>query len=146
MAFTEKDEKRFWSKVGLPDENGCMNWLGSGTPPGYGQIGFGKRKKYVHRVSYELRVGPIPEGLQIDHLCRNRACVAPVHLEAVTQKENLERGVGAEVTRLRHASRTHCKHGHEFTPENTRMYDGYRVCRECRKISDRKRYMSKKGS
>lgn len=130
MQITEKIEKRFWSKVSLPDEGGCMSWLASKNPFGYGQIKVGFRPVVAHRVSYALRVGTVPEGMEIDHLCRNRVCVAPNHLEAVTHRVNMLRGktIGAENSR-----KTHCKHGHEFSYENTYMTPtGARQCRTCR--------------
>ena len=111
---------RFWEKV---DKSGdCWQWTGS-KGDGYGKVN-GFHTSLAHRLSYEEACGPIPEGLQLDHLCRNRACVKPGHLEAVTQKVNQERGSNA--------TRTHCKHGHEYTPENTKIIrSGSRWCREC---------------
>lgn len=84
-------EVRFWAQVDKTQT--CWLWTGSGTPTGYGQIGVNGRKQYVHRYAYELLVGPIPEGLTIDHLCRNPPCVNPSHMEPVTQAENTRRGV-----------------------------------------------------
>ena len=128
-------ETRFWSKV---DRSGgptaCWPWLAACSGRGYGHVWVGgaKRQETAHRVAYELLVGPIPAGLTIDHLCRNRRCVNPAHLEPTTMRENTLRGVGATA---RHARQTHCKNGHEFTFENTYIWhgDGYprRDCREC---------------
>jgi hypothetical protein len=84
-------EERLWAKVNKEgDENGCWNWTAA-LRNGYGVIGQKKSLLYAHRVSYELLVGLIPVGYQIDHLCRNRRCVNPAHLEAVTQQENIRR-------------------------------------------------------
>lgn len=117
--------------------NGTPCWVWTGcrnNGRGYGQFRVGGRldgkTKLVHRLVYDLLVGPIPEGLQLDHLCRNRACCNPAHLEPVTQEENRRRG-------LRGGLNTHCLNGHEYTPENTYHYKGKpgrgreRVCRTC---------------
>lgn len=110
-------------------------WGGAIDPTGYGRISVNGRMLYVHRYAYELFVGPIPEGYQIDHLCRVRDCWRPSHLEAVTQRENLLRGEGFPGIAHR---KTHCKWGHEFTPENTLLSKtGLRNCRECNRAYSR---------
>jgi hypothetical protein len=112
----------------------CWNWTGA-LDNGYGRFQGGPRGSKVHRahrLAYELLVGPIPEGLVLDHLCRNRRCVNPDHLEPVTNRINVLRGEGWAASRAR---QTHCIHGHEFTPANTYVDPkrGTRGCRECRR-------------
>lgn len=123
------DDSRFMSKVDTTA--GCWVWRGDLTPDGYGRFWARGKNVAAHRWSYEHFVGPIPEGLQIDHLCCVRRCVNPAHLEAVTCRENLHRG---DTLNARNARKTHCKHGHEFTEANTLINsDGERVCRACRR-------------
>lgn len=132
--------ERFWAKVDWREPDECWEWQGSLQRHGYGHIYIGKidgskRFRSAHRVAYELEVGPIPDGLVLDHLCRNPICVNPSHLEPVTQRINLLRG---ETVPARRAAKTHCKRGHPFDEENTRIdKKGRRVCRTC--ASDRQR-------
>lgn len=117
-------EDRFWAKVIATDS--CWYWTGA-TTNGYGSFQWRGNASPAHRFAYELLVGPIPDGLQLDHLCRMRACVNPAHLEPVTQRENLLRGNGWSG---RHARQMSCKHGHPFTAEN--IYSPPRGGRQCR--------------
>ena len=121
--------ERFWKKV---DKSGdCWEWTAAKNSRGYGTVRNNKKTLGAHRVSYELIVGEIPEGLDLDHLCRNPGCVNPEHLEPVTHRENVRRGNAG----LHLSVRTHCPHGHEYTKENTAIYDdGLRRCRTCMRI------------
>ena len=101
------------------EENGCWIWTGklmTGTAAGYGRIHYDGKNTTVHRIAYELFVGPIPDGLQIDHHCENRSCFNPEHLEAVTSEVNTARGNSWAGINKR---KTECKRGHEFNDENT---------------------------
>lgn len=128
------------------NEHGCwVSSLGIGTQ-GYSQVSIGKRREngnYIlvnaHVLAYEALVGPIPEGCELDHLCRNRACWKPSHLEPVSHGENVRRGAGAAFQR----DKTHCPRGHEYSVENTFMRPqrsgggNSRECRQC--IRERER-------
>lgn len=117
---------RFWARVAKTTT--CWLWVGSRSN-GYGQFWDGSKHLRPHRFAYEFLVGPIAEGLVLDHLCRVRHCVNPAHLDPVTQRENILRGAGACA---RNAAKTHCRHGHPFTDENTRLTpDGARRCITC---------------
>lgn len=126
--------ERFWSKVEKTES--CWFWTDA-LSHGYGTFWNGERSVRVHRYAWEELRGEIPKGLVIDHLCRNRHCVNPDHLEPVTDRVNVLRGVG--ITAI-NATKTHCIHGHEFTRENTRMVPGKsdipeRLCVLCRRES-----------
>lgn len=125
--FRGTEADRFWRDVDKSD--GCWNWCGNKNQKGYGRFKIGAVRVSAHRWSYEHLVGPIPEGLTIDHLCRNTSCVRPDHLEAVTNKVNSLRGYGPTAMNAR---KTHCSMGHEFSGANlaTRP-DGGRRCRAC---------------
>ena len=125
--------ERFWEKVDRRGDDECWNWTASCHPPRYGQ--FGIRHGVIvraHRFAYELLVGPIPEGLHLDHLCRNPSCVNPAHLEPVTPGENVRRGEPA--------TKTCCVNGHEYTEANTYRSPktGRRQCRICRRDAVRR--------
>ena len=106
-------------------QDGCWEWRGSKSPTGYGKLSLWDWARYAHRVVYELLRGPIQDGLEIDHLCRNRGCVNPDHLEPVTKVENLRRGVGAGGLNAR---KMFCPKGHNYKTINDR---GWRRCGTC---------------
>ena len=112
--------ERFWAKVDLSDPDGCWPIGGRKDKDGYGRFSKYRAPRYV----YEATVAPIPPGLQIDHLCRNRACVNPAHLEPVTPRENTLRGAGVTATLAR---KTHCPNGHPYD-----MVIGSKKVRACR--------------
>lgn len=129
--------ERFSAKYIVAD-SGCWEWTGARSTNGYGKI---QEKEagtstYAHRVSYELHVSAIPSGLVIDHLCRNKLCVNPEHLEPVTARENVLRGVGPSA---KCAAMTQCAKGHRFDGANTYTApNGKRGCRKCRREARRR--------
>lgn len=143
----------FWERV-VKSENpdDCWEWTGYRfKSTGYGGftrkcVGENKwQPDTAHRVAYLLSVGPIPPGLVIDHLCRNRGCVNPGHMEVVTRGENVLRG---ESLSAKQARQTHCKNGHEFTEENTyrKPSDNRRECRICQRAREAARRPRKKAA
>lgn len=134
----------FWAKVDKTSTSTCWNWTAALKPGGYGHFSTGpyraQKAHLAHRFAYELLVGPVPEGLVLDHLCRNRACVNPAHLEPVTQRENLLRGRTFQAS---NAAKTHCPQGHPYDDVNTYLYRGRRGCRACRRESDRRLYAAR---
>lgn len=138
--------ERFWNKVNA--DGVCWEWMGasrSGKPGGYGAFNAGGKMVSSHRFAYEDLVGPIPEGLIIDHLCKNKPCVNPDHLEPVTPGENIRRGALPFIAKERGRKVTHCPRTHLYTTENT-LYNtyGHRSCRTCR--DDRRRKDNDSGS
>ncbi len=136
----EKIEER------LDTSGECWLWTGAKDTGGYGLIAYkGRRNLKVHRAYLEAIGQPVPEGLTVDHLCRVHACCNPAHLEVVTHQENVLRGIGPTAI---NAAKTHCIHGHEYTPENTYSpptRPEHRNCRECIRIRARaKRTESRK--
>lgn len=142
---------RFWEKVNKdgpipanrPDLGPCWLFTRSLGRDGYGKIAIQGRHHKAHRVSYEWEYGPIPEGLEPDHLCRVHACVRPSHLEAVTHRENTLRGIAPAAV---HARKTHCPQGHAYDHENTSRYHGGRRCRRCHREQESARWRALKHS
>lgn len=127
--------------LSIPEPNtGCWLWLGNLDRDGYGRINMRdpyKRWRPAHRIAYESFVGPIPQGLQIDHLCRVPSCVNPEHLDAVTQRVNILRGIGASAQAAR---QTTCVHGHSLVdPANVCPRGNGRRCRACNREAMRAR-------
>lgn len=120
------------ARLSMPiPESGCIIWMGSINWGGYGRFApTPGRNTGAHRVAYELAKGPIPEGLQIDHKCRVRSCINPDHLEAVTFKENILRGVSPSA---KHAKKTHCPNGHPYDRQTKRK----RWCQVCVNVKSR---------
>lgn len=146
---------RFWDKVRRSGEDDCWEWTAYTTPRGYGHFAIRHGLKMLaHRFAYELLVGPIPEGLELDHtchtkdpacvagdLCSHRRCVNPAHLEPVTKRENGKRSRAG----VFYSAKTQCPSGHAYDEENTRWYGGRRYCRACHRDRGRAARRAAKG-
>lgn len=133
QLFDERLPIRFWDKVMPVPFSGCWFWLGAvNKGNGYGvfQRGRGPGVTTAHRHSYQNLVGAIPEGLELDHLCRVRCCCNPAHLEPVTHRENGLRG-DARHNGNENRIKTHCPAGHPYAGNNLYLRNGKRHCREC---------------
>ena len=146
VGFRGTDDHRFWSRVELL-ENGCWRWQGVVSKWGYAVfVPNGTRAGIAaHKWAYRKYIGPIPEGLEPDHICRNRACVNPWHLEPVTHRVNVLRGQGAAA---KNARKTHCPRGHPYSPENTYFikarFGKARLCKRCNSENCRKHQSNKR--
>ena len=135
--------ERFWPKVDASGD--CWEWAGAINPNGYGVFGLNGKNIGAHRFAYEDLVETIPDGMHIDHMCKYRRCVNPDHLQIVTPGDNVRLGAAAVRRTQQAKSATHCKNGHERTGDN--LYEspnGSRVCRKCRKVTQRNFYLKNK--
>lgn len=146
-----KHKRRMYSAIGhhrrkspveyaIDQESGCWIWQRAIDGKGYGQMRVKGKMRRAHRVLFERVNGPIAPSMTLDHLCRNRPCVNPAHLESVTMRENILRG---NSTSAQNAIKTHCPQGHPYSPDNTWVHTkrGTRICKQCRaEYETRKRY------
>ena len=133
----ESPIKRLIRKIERDDVTLCWNFTGCISPQGYGQFWNGEKHDLAHRFSYEVHKGKIPSGLVIDHLCMNRRCVNPDHLECVTMGENTKRGTAFKALSEKYKNKTHCVNGHEYSSENTARNIHGRYCKICQREKGR---------
>ena len=141
----ERLPERFWDKVSPCPMSGCWLWTGMLNGNGYGlkrRGGRGTGHHVVHRFAFQALVGPVPADLDLDHLCRVRCCCNPAHLEPVSRRENILRGIGPQVISARMRQRTYCHKGHPYSEENTWLNPTTkkRECRECNRARARRGY------
>lgn len=131
---------RLWSKVDADGD--CWEWKAYRRRDGYGALRYRGMPRPAHAVVYETLVDRVPDGMELDHLCRNHGCVNPDHLEPVTHAENIRRGVwGAAIPGKRLATKTHCPQGHPYSGDNLYIdHRGSRICLQCKRADGRSRY------
>ncbi len=146
--FDNRLPPRFWKRVQLWGIAECWDWVGAKQNTGYGQFWNGARMQAAHRASYETLVAPIPAGLEIDHICRNRSCVRPDHLEPVTHQENMRRSDVGKLTAARALAKTNCPSGHAYDEKNTYRSPttGSRFCRACARKKQQLMREARKGT
>lgn len=130
------EEIEFITKRFKISENGCWDWTGNKNRQGYGRVPFRGRVVVPHRLLHQTIFGEITPGLVSDHICENKSCVNPKHIEPVTSKENIYRGCAPPSINIR---KTHCASGHKFTTENTYISRGMRACRTCNMLKERRK-------
>lgn len=135
MKQADKDVARFWKYV--QKSGACWVWLGGLSATGYGKFRVGSRTVSAHRFAWELLEGPIPDGLQIDHRCRNRRCVRPQHCQVVDHRTNVLVGYGPCAINAR---KTHCPKGHDYVYRWNGRFGWQRVCLRCRNERAKARY------
>lgn len=142
LTFSEQVAKKFWASV--DKSANCWNWIGWLDSHGYGTLHFGYKHHRAHRISFEIHGGTLDQSMVLDHLCRNRKCVNPDHLEQVTNVENVMRGVSGPAI---NATKTHCKEGHELLGSNlyvdTSCKNPKRKCKTCMRAATR-RYVERR--
>lgn len=143
MAY-ESVRERFEEKFTPEPNSGCWLWTAVVGRNGYGRFWRDGRQRQAHRVSYEIHVGVVPDGLVLDHLCRVRCCVNPAHLEPVSVRENCRRGETGKVTGARTLTKTHCPNGHPYSGDNLIVTKKQRFCRACHRAHGRRRWQRKK--
>ena len=141
--WTKTLPERFWEKVAPAGPDECWLWTASLNDGGYGQFALDGRPHRAHRIAYELMIGPIPDGLHIDHLCRVRRCVNPYHLDPVTNEVNTARGL---LRKSPPKAKPECRNGHPFTDDNVRVDpEGWRRCRTCERVQSLASYYRRKA-